>query len=270
MAGFLKKIFKEEKRMKKSIYLVAIILILMLAMTIAGCNSTPATSSQSVDSIDFYSYFKEGRINQEEPIMMRDGFMELMGQIDGPIPYYYQEVVKYAGHHCAATAGAWNIAKKALAALYPDGEVPERGKIKIYAPEVAHLTYSGVFTDIFEFITGATHDTGYPGSSFGPNYNRQGLIVFPDEPTGTPLTAFRWTWERIDTGAKVEVTYNPMHAQPPSGPDLEALQGRLGSGDPTVTEAEYKDWMKKWNNRANFVLDNHDKIPGFFFVEKLN
>ncbi|MFA5535597.1 MAG: hypothetical protein WDA53_00300 [Bacillota bacterium] len=256
--------------MKRNSLSVLFACMLVLALAVTGCSSQAKAPVVGSGQEAPYSYFKVAAINQEEPIMMRDQFLEIMGQVDGPIPYFYQEVVKFAGHHCAATAGAWSITKKALAALYPDGQVPERGQIIIHAPGPANEWYVGVFGDIFEFITGATADSGFPGSSFGEKYNRRDLLIYPDAPSGTPPPQMKWIWERRDTGAKVEVIYNLMLAQPPNTPDLEVLQAKIGADDPSVTESQLKSWQKTWNQRAAFVLDNADKLAGFFHVEKLN
>lgn len=267
----VKNLFKGDFTLNTKVMSILIVLMLGLTLIITGCSSSAnAPSPQAGGSEAPYGYFLVDKINSQEPIMMRDEFMEIMGQIDGPIPYYYQEIVKFAGHHCGAVAGAWVITQKALEALYPGDEIPERGQIIIHAPGPPDEWYVGVFAELFSFITGATDDTGFPGSSFGQKYNRRDLLIYPDEPSGTPPPQMKWIWERRDTGAKVEIVYNLMHAQPPSTPDREAFQTRLGAGDKTITEAELKDWQKYWNARAAFVLDNADKIPGFFHVEKLN
>lgn len=264
--------------MKKNAMSVLIVILLGVALIVTGCSSAaqapapasaPGSQPSSISQEAMYPYFNISAINSQQPIMMRDTFLEIFGQIDGPIPYSYQELVKFAGHHCAAVAGAWVITNKALDALYPGDEIPERGQIKIYAPGPPDEWYVGVFAELFTYVTGATDDTGFPGSSFGEKYNRRDLLFYPDQPSGTPPPQMKWIWERRDTGAKVSVQYNLMYAQPASTPEDEKLQARIAAGDPTLTEKEIADWRKSWNDRAQFVLENADK-PGFFVVEKLN
>ena len=65
---------------------------------------------------------------------MIEPYYTIFGQSQVAVPYYYEEAVKLAGHSCGATAGAWIITKKALEALYPEGETPVRGQIAVEAP----------------------------------------------------------------------------------------------------------------------------------------
>ena len=59
-------------------------------------------------------------IAEVPPIMMSEPYFGIFGQTSGPVPYYYEEAVKLAGHSCCATTGAWTITRKALEALYPN------------------------------------------------------------------------------------------------------------------------------------------------------
>lgn len=110
-------------------------------------------------------------ITNISPIMMREPFLELLGQVEGSIPYTYEEVVKLSGHSCGAISGAWIITRKAIAALYPN-EVPVRGQIKVTAPGAEDEWLVGIFGEVISYITGAAPKTGFPGSEFDQEYNR--------------------------------------------------------------------------------------------------
>ena len=124
-------------------------------------------------------------ITQVPPIMMIEPYFEIFGQTAGPVPYYYEEAVKLAGHSCGAVAGAWTITKKALEALYPNGEYPVRGQIFVEAPGAEDEWFVGVFGDVIMYITGAAPKTGFNGSDFAVNdlYVRQNKMIYTEEPT---------------------------------------------------------------------------------------
>ena len=255
--------------MKRKMSLFLVVLIMCVALVFTGCNSTPSSSGAPAASLsEATDYWKQDYILAVDPIMMRDPFMEVMGQIDGPIPYYYYEAAKLAGHSCGAISGAWTMTRKALEVLYPGDEVPVRGHIKIQAPGPADQYYLGVFGEVFTYITGASEASGFPGSSFGEDFNRRYLLEYPEEKTDVAFPAVKWIFERKDTGKKVSVQFNLMMVQPPSTPDRQLTESKLASGD--VPAAELADWQKYWNARAKFVLDNADKIHGFFIVDELN
>lgn len=197
-------------------------------------------------------------ISEIPPIVMRDPFLELLGQIKGPIPYYYEEVVKLSGHSCGTVAGGWIITKKALEALYPNS-VPVRGQIKIIAPGAEDEGVIGVFAEVITFITGAAPKSGFTGGGFGEAYRRRDLLQFDEDPTDSG-----WVFERIDTKEKVSVKYIAAKIQPPSTPEFSALGGKVARGQ--ATPEETAAWIEHWNARANYVLNNADSLIS---VEKI-
>jgi len=67
-------------------------------------------------------------------IVVHDRLAEFLGAADGGvIEYRYADAVKLAGHSCPTVAGAYLLARRALAALYPD-TLPERGDIQVESP----------------------------------------------------------------------------------------------------------------------------------------
>jgi len=205
-------------------------------------------------------------IMQVEPIMMNEPYFEIFGQTAGPVPYYYEEAVKLAGHSCGATAGAWIITKKALETLYPDGEIPVRGQIFVEAPGAEDEWFVGVFGDIITYVTGAAPKTGFNGSDFAVNdlYVRQNKMVYSEKPTGALPPMREWVFTRLDTGAKVGVKYNLVIITPLPTPDRIEMGKKVALGEATPEEAA--DYIKYWNDRAKFVFDNAD-MDGFFSVK---
>lgn len=204
-------------------------------------------------------------ITEVPPIMMNEPYFEIFGQTDGPVPYNYEEAVKLAGHSCGAVAGAWTITKKALEALYPDGEVPVRGNIMVEAPGAEDEWFVGVFGDVIMYITGAAPKTGFNGSDFAVNdvFVRQNKMVYTEEPTGQLPPMREWIFTRLDTGEKVGVKFNLAIIMPLPTPARIEMGKKVALGQATPEEAA--DYIEYWNDRARFVFENQD-VDGFFTV----
>lgn len=205
-------------------------------------------------------------IDRVPPILMKEPFLELLGQTHQPVPYIYREAVKLTGHSCAAVAGAWAMTRKALEALYPEA-LPVRGQIKAMMPGSEDEWYIGVFGQVITYLTGAAPRTGFPGAEFGQAFNRRNLMVYRDKPAGTLPPKMVWVFERIDTGERVGVSYDLGKVKPP----LTAEEGRMGTKmvNGQATPEEAKIWRENWNARARFVLEQADLTPGLFTVQKL-
>ncbi|MCB2160525.1 hypothetical protein KQH40_00395 [bacterium] len=207
-------------------------------------------------------------ITAVEPIMMLEPYFQIFGQSQTAVPYYYEEVVKLAGHSCGATTGAWIITQKALEVLYPDGEIPVRGQIAVEAPGAEDEWFVGVFGEIITYITGAAPHTGFVGAEFGQTddvFVRQNKMVYAEEPTGQLPPMREWIFTRLDTGQRVGVKFNLVVITPLPTPGRVAMGKTMAAGEATPEEAA--DYIEYWNARAQFVLDKQD-MNGFFTVTK--
>jgi len=217
------------------------------------------------DGSDFV--WDQAYITEPEPIMMSDPYFAIFGQSQEPVPYYYEEVVKLAGHSCGATTGAWTITRKALEVLYPDGEIPVRGQIYVEAPGAEDEWFVGVFGEIITFITGAAPHTGFIGAEFGQTddlFIRQNKMVYSEEPTKQLPPMREWVFTRLDTGAKVGVKFNLVIITPIPTPGRQAMGKKMAAGEATPEEAA--EYIQYWNDRARFVFDNAD-MDGLFYVK---
>ena len=249
--------------MKKLFLLFAVLAIAVLGVT--------AVSAAEGDDPDGEPIWTQDYISEVPPIMMSDPYLEMFGQIDGPIPYEYAEAVKLAGHSCGATTGAWTITRKALEVLYPDGEVPVRGQILVEAPGAEDEWYIGVFGEIITFITGASPKTGFIGAEFGKAnevFVRQNKMTYTEEPVGTAPPLMEWIFTRVDTGQRVSVNFNLMMVQPPASEERIEMGKKMALGQ--ATEEEAAEYVEYWNQRALFVLENADTLEGFFNVMVLD
>lgn len=231
---------------------------------------TPTTADAIVENTvpaspeDFA--WEQAYIAEVPPIMMMEPYFGIFGQTAGPVPYYYEEAVKLAGHSCGATTGAWTITRKALEVLYPDGEIPVRGQIAVEAPGAEDEWFVGVFGEIITYITGASPHTGFIGSEFGTVDNlfvRQNKMVYAAEPTGQLPPMREWIFTRLDTGQKVGVKFNLVIILPIPTPGRVEMGKKMAAG--TATSEEAADYQKYWNDRAIFVLEKAD-LDGFFTV----
>ena len=206
-------------------------------------------------------------ISEVAPIMMLEPYFQIFGQSQEPVPYYYEEAVKLAGHSCGAITGAWVITKKALEVLYPDGEIPVRGQIAVEAPGAEDEWFVGVFGDVINFITGASPRTGFIGAEFGKAndvFVRQNKMVYSEKPTGQVPPMREWKFTRLDTGATVGIKFNLIVITPLPTPGRVAMGKKLASGKATAEEAA--DYYQYWNDRATYVLE-HEDMDGFFIVK---
>ncbi|MCU0488947.1 MAG: hypothetical protein MUE67_08355 [Anaerolineales bacterium] len=262
--------------MKKRNGLIVVCLILGVALT--ACAPTPAPENEPAQAEEQApaeapvaepaeaSLWTQDYITKVPPIMMTEPYFGIFGQTAGPVPYYYEEAVKLSGHSCGATAGAWTITRKALEALYPNGEVPVRGQIQVDAPGAEDEWFVGVFGDVIMYVTGAAPKTGFNGSDFAVNdlFVRQNKMVYDAEPTGQQPPQREWIFTRTDTGASVGVKFNLAVITPIATPERVEMGKKLALGQATPEEAA--DYVKYWNDRAIFVLENADSLDGFFLV----
>ncbi len=243
--------------------------ISVIALAISACSPAPAAApAQAAPAASTVkAEWTQDYITQVPPLMVTDPYLEMFGQIDAPIPYTYEEAVKLSGHSCGATAGAFTITRKALAVLYPDGEIPVRGQIRVYAPGAEDQWYLGVFGEIITYLTGAAPKTGFIGAEFGEVndvFVRQNKMIYTEAPTDTAPPMMKWIFERTDNGKKVSVQFNLAVITPIATPERVAMGKKMALGQATPEEAA--DYIKYWNERAQFVLDNADTLDGFFTV----
>ncbi|MBN2119037.1 MAG: hypothetical protein JW730_20885 [Anaerolineales bacterium] len=259
--------------MKKLYFVLAALVIAALALS--ACAPAPATEAAAVEKEQSQAAtgakWNYAYIQQVPPIMMRDPLIEMLGQTDGPIPYYYEEAAKLSGHSCMVVAAAWTMTKLALEQLYPDGEVPVRGQITIQSPGAEDEWNIGVFGEVMAYITGAAPKTGFSGSVFAkgnPLTVRRNKMLYTEEPIGTAPPKMEWIFTRIDTGKSVAVSWNIALVQPAINEKvLTEPAGKLASG--TASPEEAAKFIKDWNDAALYLLENAGKVDGLVTVRVL-
>jgi hypothetical protein len=84
-----------------------LIILTFVVSGLSGCSPAPSAALEPQAEVAW----TQAHITNVPPIMMRDPFLELLGQTAGPLAYSYEDAVKLSGHSCGAVAGAWTITK---------------------------------------------------------------------------------------------------------------------------------------------------------------
>jgi len=183
-----------------------------------------------------------------ETIELVDNLSDFLGTFEhGLVEFSYLDVVKSAGHSCPTVAGAYLLALEGLKALYCD-ELAVRGEIFVSFKEDASEGVAGVIANVITQITGATVTSGFKG--IGGNFIRHDLMSFNSNITSSVQ------FQRLDTGVKVEVTYNPSSIQGDSQ-QQELMQKIMQN---IATKEEKVHFGQLWQNRVENIFNNIDKV----------
>lgn len=183
--------------------------------------------------------------NDVPKITLYDPLAEFLGAAEkGIVEYRYLDAVKLAGHSCPTVAGAWLMARKALASLYGD-ELPVRGAIEVSFRDGQADGVTGVIANVVGLLTGAAQSGGFKG--IGGKFDRRNLLHFNAGITGE----IRYT--RLDTEISVETTYHPEWVSP--SPGMKELMQKAMMG---VANAEERNrFGLLWQDRVKRILIDH-------------
>lgn len=165
---------------------------------------------------------ERSRLFPDAPVIrFRDPFAALLGigEDDGILTYTFDDAVKLAGHYDPTVAGAFLVVKRAVELLY-GATVPERGQLRVTIAGTEDQGINGPMSQIFTLITGSAGDNGFQG--LHGRYIRRGLLNFDGVTIFGPGS---FTFERLDTGQVVTLSYDPtpIPADPATGEDLLSL-----------------------------------------------
>ncbi len=173
----------------------------------------------------------------------RDGLAELLGASpEGRLDYGYADVVRLAGHSCPTVAGAFLMARAALAALYPEGPA-ERGAIRIRMPAPADHGTTGVTAQVLTLVTGAAAENGFHG--IAGRHVRAGLLEFADRVEGDAIV-----FTRTDTGQAVQAQLDVSTILSDAG-QRDRLLAILDDSADAETRAEF---AQHWQERVRRLL----------------
>ena len=187
--------------------------------------------------------------NDITPIVMRDPLAEVLGAAEnGIIEYSYTDVVKLAGHACPTVAGAYLMVEKGLNALYGE-ETPVRGGIKVFIKGKLGEGVIGVISNVAAMITGATTISGFHG--LAGHFDRRDLLFY------VPNMDVDMILERVDTGARVELSYDPSFVS--TDERMGELLVRIASGSADVEDREL--FGSLWQDRVRRILIEYKNDP---------
>lgn len=187
--------------------------------------------------------------NDITPIVMRDPLAEVLGAADkGIIEYTYTDIVKLAGHACPTVAGAYLMVEKGLHALY-EKETPTRGEIKVFIKGRLGEGVVGVISNVASMITGATTISGFHG--LAGHFDRRDLLFFAADMHADMVL------ERIDTGVRVELSYDPSFVS--ADERMGELLLRIASGSADTDDTEL--FGSLWQDRVRRILIEYKNDP---------
>jgi len=181
-------------------------------------------------------------------ITLKDPLSDFLGTLEnGIVEFKYIDIVKSAGHSCPTVAGAYLSTVKGIEALYGN-EIPTRGDISVSIKDDSAQGVTGVISNVITQITGATEKTGFKG--LNGNFARNNLMEF----NADIKSELRFT--RLDTGASVEVSYDPSSVG--GNPKMQELMGKMMQG--VATKEERVEFGKLWQQRVSDIFDRADDV----------
>ena len=182
-------------------------------------------------------------------IRLRDPLAAFLGAArDGVLEYRYADAVRLAGHSCPTVAGAFLMARSALAELYGQA-LPERGGVRVEMRDAAQEGVTGVIANVVSLLTGATVDTGFKG--IAGRYDRRRLLAYE----AGIVAQMRFT--RIDTGDSVTVSARLENVA--GDPRTGQLLHRCIAGSASAEEEAL--FQSLWQDRVRRLLTEHADDP---------
>lgn len=216
---------------------------MLLIKQILTTTNVVADVSTKENTMQYPSFF-----NTIKTITLKDDLADFLGTFEnGIVEFSYLEIVKATGHSCPTVAGAYLMCLEGLKALYPN-ETPVRGEIFVSFKENAKEGVAGVIASVVSHITGATESLGFKG--INGNFERIELMKFNDSINSSMKL------QRLDTGKKVEIIYNPSSIMP--NPKQQVLMQKIMQN--LATQEEKKEFGQLWQQRVENIFKNIDSV----------
>jgi len=193
--------------------------------------------------------FRQDFYSQVEPIKLVDPLSFALGATKRGVPYIYQyvDIIQYSGHSCPSVAGAYKMTQFALKELY-QGKMPIRGQIKVVMRGAPDDKVNGPIAQVISYITGAAGRTGFKGLK--GKFSRYNLLSFESNNPPAKDVWAQAVFERMDTGAKVDVAYKVKMI--PTNPKMGKLMPLMVKGK--ATKAQIIQFGDMWQERVRITL----------------
>ncbi len=139
-----------------------------------------------------------------------------------------------AGHACHAITSAFLLTETAVAQLFPETQICERGDLVIEFGSKLDERATGPRSNVISYITGSWGDTGFPGLK--GNFKRKNLISYGHSSISDRAISFR----RISNNKSVVLEF-----------DANALLDTLNISS---------DFPNKWREEIYAILNSSDKV----------
>ncbi len=183
-----------------------------------------------------------------EPVVLQDPLSGFLGAFEkGKLEITYLDCVKLAGHSCPTVAGAYLMTLRGLKELYSDS-LPQRGYIKVEMRDSEANGVTGVICSVVSFIAGAGGAGGFKGLQ--GNMSRNNLNSY------NANISREVRLSRIDTGASVEIDYDPSTIMPSA--QMQPLMGKMMQN--IASDEEKIAFGKLWQERVEKILLGDDNL----------
>ena len=167
-------------------------------------------------------YDKAGIIKVKDPMASLVGYRKAGEDF---FEISLDDVGKYSGHVCAGISSGFILVKQALEKLYPNGEVPVRGQIRVAAQN------GGDQFDVASYITGARAFYGRQ------EVNANDLII--DKSLAGQKGTFTMIFQRKDNGKMVKAVFNKLKLMTPEEiKTIMPIKKRIEKGIATQEDKE--------------------------------
>lgn len=157
------------------------------------------------------------QLAQKRKIKIHDPFAEYLHS--DPMLHTFElsllDCYRLSGHACHAITGAFLVVEAAVAKLFPESLICERGDIAVEFGSKIDENAAGPRSQVISFLTGAWGETGFPGMD--GKYRRKGLLAYGNANLSKNEIRFR----RISTNKAVTVEYDPVDLIREAGSRLE-------------------------------------------------
>lgn len=186
-------------------------------------------------------YEQAGTIKVKDPMASLVGYRK---QGEDFFKISLDDVGKYSGHVCAGISSGFILVKQALEKLYPNGEVPVRGQIRVAAQN------GGDQFDVASYITGARAFYGRQ------EVNANDLVI--DKSLAGKKGTFTMVFYRKDNGKMVKAVFNKMKLMTPKEiKTIMPIKNRIEKG--TATKEDKKQFAKLVHSIVEKVITNMPK-----------
>jgi formylmethanofuran dehydrogenase subunit E len=183
--------------MNTKILSLAIVAIMFLASCSNGNNNGDTNKAVKTETATPIVKKQTNLYDKAGVIKVKDPMASLVGYRKAGEDYFeisLDDVGKYSGHVCAGISSGFILVKQALEKLYPNGEVPVRGQIRVAGQN------GGDQFDVASYITGARAFYGRQ------EVNANDLII--DKSLAGKKGTYTMIFYRKDNGKMVKAVFN--------------------------------------------------------------